>query len=303
MSINIADFFSSELANNIAAYIEKHFEPEETAVFDGANSFDLFEHKCTRVGIGISDLEDGDEADIFEDCGGANAYEKDFGGSTEFAELFVSLEPIDSSDSVESLESIDLPEEPNQTTPHGFLSKRKFSKATSDNTTLRKASTSHPRKKQDKAELEVCASSSMPASVKRASTKYGAATSRLDEVLSQVDESFSQALMRMIDERNLTDPEVYRRANIDRKLFSKIRSNPQYQPKKNTALGLAIALHLNLDETLDFIGRAGYTLSKSSISDLVVMYFIENKHWDIHDINIALYNYDQALIGRQVGVG
>ncbi len=131
-----------------------------------------------------------------------------------------------------------------------------------------------------------------------AATPAPTALRSLDDVLSQVDESFAESLLRMIDERGMTDPEVYRRANIDRKLFSKIRNNAAYQPKKGTALGLAVALRLNLDETLDLIGRAGYTLSNASIADLVVRYFIEREHWDVNDINLVLFEYNQPLIGR-----
>ncbi len=120
----------------------------------------------------------------------------------------------------------------------------------------------------------------------------------LDDVVSQVGESFAEALLRMIDERGLADPEVYRRANIDRKLFSKIRNNPAYQPKKGTAIGLAVALRLDIDDTLDLIGRAGYTLSDASVGDLIVRYFIERDQWDVNDINIVLFKYDQPLIGR-----
>lgn len=129
-------------------------------------------------------------------------------------------------------------------------------------------------------------------------TTRGARSRSLDDVVSQVEESFSEALLRMIDERGMTDPEVYRRANIDRKLFSKIRNNTGYQPKKGTAIGLAVALRLNIDETLDLIGRAGYTLTNASVSDLVVRYFIERQQWDVNDINMVLFRYDQTLIGR-----
>ena len=126
----------------------------------------------------------------------------------------------------------------------------------------------------------------------------GAAERSLDDVVSQVGESFTEALLRMIDERGLDDPEVYRRANIDRKLFSKMRNNPTYQPKKGTAVGLAVALRLDIDETLDLIGRAGYTLSNASVADLIVRYFIERNQWDVNDINMVLFKYDQPLIGR-----
>lgn len=124
-----------------------------------------------------------------------------------------------------------------------------------------------------------------------------AAAESIDELLNRKEATFSEALLQEIDARNLRDPEVYKHANIDRKLFSKIRSNAQYQPKKQTAIALALALSMNLDDTLDLIGRAGYTLTASSKADLIVQYFIEHSCWDINLINQVLYEFDQPLIG------
>lgn len=119
----------------------------------------------------------------------------------------------------------------------------------------------------------------------------------LEDVVGEVEETFSERLLHLIDERGLSDPEVYKRANIDRRLFSKIRGNPSYQPKKKTALAFAVALRLDLDETLDLIGRAGYTLSSASVGDLIARYFLEQRCWDVNDINLALFKYGQPLIG------
>lgn len=119
----------------------------------------------------------------------------------------------------------------------------------------------------------------------------------IDELLGRKTATFSEALMSAIDARNLSDPEVYRRANVDRKLFSKIRSNAHYRPKKSTAVALALALGMNLDDTLDLIGRAGYTLTMSSKADIIVMYFIERECWDVNLINQVLYEFDQPLVG------
>jgi len=112
-----------------------------------------------------------------------------------------------------------------------------------------------------------------------------------------LSETFSEMLFRHIDQSGLTDPEVYRRANMDRRLFSKIRSNPEYQPSKNTALALAVALKLNLDQTTDLLRRAGYALSPSSMFDLIVEYFIREQLFDIFEINAVLFDYKQSLLG------
>jgi O-acetyl-ADP-ribose deacetylase len=113
----------------------------------------------------------------------------------------------------------------------------------------------------------------------------------------EIGETFSVALLRLIDERGKTDVEIYRQANIDRKLFSKIRSNKDYQPSKMTAIALSVALHLNLDETKDLIGRAGFALTKSNLSDIIFMYFIEHKIYDIYEINKVLFIYNLKEIG------
>ena len=112
-----------------------------------------------------------------------------------------------------------------------------------------------------------------------------------------ISETFSEMLFRHIDQSGLTDPQVYRRANMDRRLFSKIRSNTEYQPSKNTALALAVALKLNLDQTTDLLRRAGYALSPSSKFDLIVEYFIREQLFDIFEINAVLFEYGQSLLG------
>ena len=120
----------------------------------------------------------------------------------------------------------------------------------------------------------------------------------LDEVLGEIGENFQQTLMRTIRERGYTEKEVYKRANLDRKVFSKIRLNENYNPKKSTAILLSLGLRLTLDETLDLLGRAGYTLSNGSRSDLIVRYFIENEIYDVYELDAVLDEYGLPMLSN-----
>ena len=123
------------------------------------------------------------------------------------------------------------------------------------------------------------------------------AASGLDEALAHLDAGFSETLLKLIDRSGKKDAEVYRKANVDRRLFSKIRNNPDYKPSKPTAVAFAIALELSLPETRDLIARAGYALSPSSKFDVIIEYFIMQRDYDIFKINEALFAFDQSLLG------
>ena len=119
----------------------------------------------------------------------------------------------------------------------------------------------------------------------------------LDELLRQLDEGFSRTLLRLIDQKGLTDVQCYKKANISRKLFSKLRSDPDYRPSKTTAVAFALALELTLPETQQLLSRAGYTLSHSYLADIIVEACIRKGVFNVLDVNELLFSYDQPLLG------
>ncbi len=134
--------------------------------------------------------------------------------------------------------------------------------------------------------------SALPSAAKQKKKKVS-----LEDAVNNLGESFQQRLLRMIDERGMTDPEVYKRANIDRKLFSKIRCSENYVPKKKTIVALAIALKLSPDDTKDLLDSAGFTLTNSSKSDVIVSFCLENDIYDIFEVNALLFKFGQPILG------
>lgn len=144
------------------------------------------------------------------------------------------------------------------------------------------------RSKNKKAVAEISAGAARPVMASRR---------KLDNLVNEMGETFSQKLLRLIDDRELKDSEVYNKAGIDRRHFSKIRNDVNYAPTKKTVFAFAIALELSLDESIDLLKSAGYTFSNSSKFDIIVKYFIENKEYDMILINDVLDQYGQQVLG------
>lgn len=146
-------------------------------------------------------------------------------------------------------------------------------------------------------ESEVCENSVVPGPAGLPASRGVPKDLSLADSLKHTDAGFSETLLSLIDKAGKKDSEIYKKACISKQHFSKIRNNPHYQPTKPTAIALALALELDLAGTYDLIGRAGFTLSKSSKFDLIIRYFIEHKEYNVVAINVALYEFDQPLLG------
>ena len=145
--------------------------------------------------------------------------------------------------------------------------------------------------------LNKCCESPRPIMASREDSRGSAAGKSLHEYMNQMDRSFQEMLFDLIDESGMTDVECYKKANVDKRIFSKIKSNKNYRPSKQTAVAFAISLQLDLDTTQDLLATAGLTLSRSNVFDKIIRYFIHNGNYDIFEINEALFEFDQMLLG------
>lgn len=136
-----------------------------------------------------------------------------------------------------------------------------------------------------------------PAKALREETFDKASNKSLEDYLKQMDRSFQEMLFDLIDESGMSDVECYKKANVDKRTFSKIKSNKNYRPSKQTIIAFAISLQLDMDQTQELLATVGFTLSRSNVFDNIIRFFIHNGNYDIYEINQALFEFDQVLLG------
>ena len=155
----------------------------------------------------------------------------------------------------------------------------------------------YPNSRPEEIPEEFDVSTMQKTKIKKGMSSTISVNRNIDNLMNQLEETFSQRLLRMIDERGMTDSEAYTRAYVDRRHFSKIRKDVNYVPNKKTVLAFTIALELSLDEAKDLLGSAGFALSRSSKTDIIVAYFLQNKIYDMFEINDVLEAYGQPVFG------
>ena len=148
---------------------------------------------------------------------------------------------------------------------------------------------------EESAPDEIDVSTMQKTKIKKGMSSTMSVNRNIDNLMNQLEETFSQRLLRMIDERGMTDSEAYTKAYVDRRHFSKIRKDVNYVPNKKTVLAFTIALELSLDEAKDLLASAGFALSRSSKTDIIVAYFLQNKIYDMFEINDVLDAYGQPV--------
>ena len=171
----------------------------------------------------------------------------------------------------------------------------KFRKKRAEEKALQEEPIKESSLSEDALSEEFDVSTMQKTKIKKGMSSTMSVNRNIDNLMDQLEETFSQRLLRMIDERGLTDSEVYTKAFVDRRHFSKIRKDVQYVPNKKTVLAFTIALELSLDEAKDLLASAGFALSRSSKTDIIVAYFLQNKIYDMFEINDVLDAYGQPV--------
>ena len=171
----------------------------------------------------------------------------------------------------------------------------KFRKKRAAEKTLREKQIQENSQIEEPSPEEFDVSTMQKIKIKKGMSSTMSVSRNIDNLMDQLEETFSQRLLRMIDERGMTDSEAYTKAYVDRRHFSKIRKDVNYVPNKKTVLAFTIALELSLDEAKDLLASAGFALSRSSKTDIIVAYFLQNKIYDMFEINDVLDAYGQPV--------